>query len=392
MLWLNFLHLYQPANEDAHVIKEATEKSYWRLVRALEEHPQIKFTLNITGCLILRWEELNYFDLINRFKNLVAKGQIELVGSAAYHPILPLIPKKEAITQIKENEEILKRHFGQDFKPVGFFLPELAYSREVVKIIKAIGYKWLILDEIAYNGELNKVDYNNVYQDKSCGLKIVFRNRKLSKSYVPETILKLLDFSSAKNEQEDKAVITATDAELYGLRHEDPTAEFERLLSQNDFTTLLISEFVDKYRKVEKIDPLPCSWESLEDELKQSKPYILWFDKQNALQQKLWKLANLAYDTIEENSRDKNYHWARWHLVRGLAGCTFWWASAKDFRLFGPISWSPDEIERGSNELIRSIRALDNVTTRKTKIRAERLYIKVKQMIWQKHWTYYWKK
>jgi len=107
---------------------------------------------------------------------------------------------------------------------------------------------------------------------------------------------------------------------------------------------------------------------------------------------KLWQLANLVYKTVEDYKKDDNYGWARWHFVRGLASCTFWWASAKDFRLFGPISWSPDEIERGSNELIRAIRALDDVTTRRTKIKAERLYIKIKQMVWDRHWKYYWKK
>ena len=47
MLWINFLHIYQPANSDAFVIREATEKSYLRLIRALEEHPNLHFTFKI---------------------------------------------------------------------------------------------------------------------------------------------------------------------------------------------------------------------------------------------------------------------------------------------------------------------------------------------------------
>ena len=103
------MHLYQPANASVHTIKEATKLSYWRLVRALEENPKIKFTLNITGCLLLRWDELGFSDLIKRINNLIKKGQIELTGSAAYHPILPLIPSEEIKRQIEENEFILKR-------------------------------------------------------------------------------------------------------------------------------------------------------------------------------------------------------------------------------------------------------------------------------------------
>ncbi len=387
MLWINFLHLYQPANTDGHVIKEATDKSYWRIVQALEENSKIKFTLNITGCLILRWEELGYFELIKRIKKLVEIGQIELVGSAAYHPALPLIPQREVFKQIKENDKILKKHFGKNIKTPGFFLPELIYSSDVARIIKKLGYEWLILDEIAYNGKLNKVEYNKVYKDIRSGLKIVFRNRKMSKSYVPKTVSKILDKKLKKD-----VIITATDGELYGLRHEDPTAEFEELLKRKDLKTLTTSEFVASHQSTTKIKPKNSSWESLEKELEKGKPYILWEDESNEIQKKLWELAEFVYRIVEGHEDDTNYHWARWHLVRGLASCTFWWASAKDFRLFGPISWSPDEIERGTNELIRSIRALDDVTTRTTKMKAEKLYIKIKQMVWEKHWNYYWKK
>ena len=387
MTWINFLHLYQPVNVDGHVIKEATEMSYMRLIRALEEHPKIKFTFNITGCLFLRWEELGYIDLSKRIKALIKNGQLELTGSLAYHPIMPLIPEQEAVKQIKENEEILKKHFGKNFKPRGFFLPELAYSPAVAKIVKKMGYEWLLLDEIAYSGKLNEVDYNKVYKDKNSGLKVVIRSRKYSNSYVPETIAKEI-----KNNKEEKIIITATDGELYGLRHNDPTSVFEKLLAGSNLKTSTISEFINSHKPTADIQPLPHSWATSEKELQKGQYFNLWQEKTNIIQKKLWQLAYLAYDTIEKYKKDDNYYWARWHLVRGLASCTFWWASAKDFRLFGPISWSPDEIERGANELIRSIRALDDVATRKTKISAEKLYISIKRMVWKKHWTYYWKK
>ena len=251
-----------------------------------------------------------------------------------------------------------------------------------------MGYQWILLDEIACNGKLGQVDFNKVYIDKYSGLKIIFRNREISKSYVPDTIKKLL----AKKQSFEDPIITATDGELYGLRHEDPTGEFEKLIKNKNLNTLLMSEFINQTKKLKKIKPKECSWESTEKELKQKKPYILWFDKSNKIQQKIWNFANFVYEKVETHQKDKNYKWARWHLVRGLASCTFWWASAKDFRLFGPISWSPDEIERGINELIRAIRAIDDVTTRSTKIKAEKQYIKIKHTVWEQHWKYYWKK
>jgi alpha-amylase/alpha-mannosidase (GH57 family) len=324
---------------------------------------------------------------------LIKKGQIDLTGTACYHPIIPLIPEKETRQQIKENEAILAKYFGTDFKPKGFFFPELAYSPATAKIVRDMGYKWLLLDEIAVNGKVGQADFSQVYLDKNSGLKVIVRSRKLSNSYVPETITKILDRNKkVKPEKAQTIVITATDGELYGLRHKDPTAIFERLLKRDDLETATITEFIARHQEVREIEPLAHSWATSQKELEKGEPFNLWQEETNIVQKKLWQLTEMVYNTIEDNKDDPNYYWARWHFVRGLASCTFWWASAKDFRLFGPISWSPDEIERGTNEFIRSVRALENENTRRAKIKAEKLYIAIKKMIWQRHWVYYWKK
>jgi len=387
MLWINFLHLYQPANTDAYIIREATEKSYLRLIRALEEHPHLHFTFNISGCLFLRWKELGYIDIPGRLKKLVDKGQLEITGTAAYHSLLPLINIKEAGKQIRENERILKDNLGDDFQPRGFFFPEMAYGPEVARLVKELGYEWMILDEISAEGKIGNLDMTKIYYDENSGLKSVFRSREFSNSYVPKLIREMLEKDG------EKIVITGTDGELYGLRFEDPDAIFENVIKDKQLKTKTISEYISGINQMERISLLPSSWNSTEKELKNHFPYSLWYDPENKIQMKLWELANFAYELVEKNKNDENYVWARWHLVRGFASCTFWWASAKDFRLFfGPISWNPDEIERGANELIRSIRALEAKETREDKIEAEKLYIAIKHKVWNKHWSYYWKK
>ena len=380
MLWINFLHLYQPANSEARHIEEATEKSYWRIVRALEEHPRTRFTLNISGCLILRWEDLGYSSLLERLSRLVRRGQAELVGSAAYHPLLPLIPEAEAERQILENEAILEKYF--QVKPRGFFLPEMDYSPKAAKLVKKLGYEWLILDEISCTGKLGQAEPGRVYLDGNSGLKVLFRSREFSQSYIPEKLLK----SDAEG-----ALVTATDGELYGLRHEDPDAYFEKIL-KTGIKTSTISEFI-RGKKPIRASLVPSTWESTEEELRAGRPFALWADKKNSIQVRLWKLAALAYETGEKFKRDENHYWFRWHLVRGLASCTFWWASAKDLKhVFGPISWGPDEIERGTNELVRAIRSLADIGTRPAKLRAEKLNSEIRKLVWERHWRKYWKK
>ncbi len=394
MIWLNFLHFYQPANAEFYNIRKALDKSYWRLIRLMEEHPDIKMTFNVSGCLLERLEEGKEKSFIERLKFLVKKGRVELTGSAYYHGFLPLLPEREVIRQIKENEKILKKIFGKNFKPSGFFLPEMAYSANVAIIIKKLGYQWIILDEIAYSGGTKiKPDLERLYIDEITGLKVIFRQRELSNAYPPDKLLSLLKVKST--EKVSDVYLSATDAELYGLRHEDPTGEMEKIVAMKEVKTMTLSSWFNKIykKKAEKIKLWPASWESTSSELKSGQVYALWQSKNNKIQTYLWRLANLALSLEDKYKKDKNYYWYRWHLARGLASCTFWWASARDFsKIFGPYAWSPDDIERGLEDLIRSVRSLNDRKTKKKKIEAEKNYLKIKKMIWEEHWKKHWQK
>lgn len=388
MLWVNFLHWYQPANSDYYKIKEAVELSYKRVIQALEDNPNTHFTINITGCLVSRLVELKYFDLIEKINVLIDKGQVELTGSAAYHALLPLVDKKEIHSQVKENEEIIKKHFPKA-KLKGFFLPEMAYSPEVAKIIKKMGYAWLILDEISYQGR-KKLNPNNIYNDKNSNLKVIFRSRKFSNCYVPDEIGKILASDDDKKIDKDTTIISATDGELYGLRHNDNSGKLEKVLSNKELKTILISNYISKFKNVEKTIIRKSNWEASEKDLLDKQPFRLWSDKKNEIHTKLWKLVNLSSVIGERSKDDINYNWHRWHLVRGLASCTFWWASANNFKHnFGPQAWNPDEIERGANELIRSIRSLENSTSYAEKLKAENIFVSIKKEVWNKHWSYH---
>ncbi|PIR93447.1 hypothetical protein COT99_00675 [Candidatus Falkowbacteria bacterium CG10_big_fil_rev_8_21_14_0_10_43_10] len=386
MLWINFLHLYQPATLDKGIIMGAIDRSYTRLIKALLKNREIKFTLSISGCLLEKLEEFSRQELLDDIKKLIERKQVELVGTAAYHPILPLIPREETERQVKLQEELIKKYFpGAKLK--GFFLPEMAYSAEIAKIIKELGYEWIILDEIAGAGELDKLDCRKIYTDSNSGLAVIFRQREYSKSYVPQLLAKI------GPAEKKTAIITATDAELYGLHHNDISGHLEKLLKNPNVETATISEYIKNNPPERAIKIMASSWESNAKELNRRRPYVLWHNEKNKIQMKLWKLANLAWETVDRHQGDPQYQWAYWHLRRGLASCTFWWASGHNFKnLMSTFSWSPDEIERGLNELIRSIRTLDDAATRATKIKAEKLYLKIKKLIWKKHWKYYWKR
>jgi predicted glycosyl hydrolase (DUF1957 family) len=318
-------------------------------------------------------------DLLERLQNLVKKNRIELVGSAKYHALLPLLPKEEIIRQIKLSQEVLAKYFSK--KIAGFYLPEMAYSKEAAKIIKKQGYEWIILDAINYAQE---VDNNILYEIKDIGLKVVFRDRKISKSYPAEVIYQKLQSKNI----DSATIITGTDGEMYGHFHEDWQGHLEKILQNENLKIQTVYQYLKTLKQVKKIDLRVASWESTEKELKKRIPFALWQDPKNKIHRDLWKLVALAIKTVSQNKKDQNYKWARWHLDRGLSSCTFWWASATRPSDFSPLTWNPDMIDNGSEELVRSIRSLKKIAISQ-RIKAERLYIQIKKNTWETHWRKY---
>lgn len=132
------LHLYQPPNQDLEILKKITEESYLPLIDLILSHPRAHFTVDIARSAIEglgKDESGNYF--LKKFKTAVDLKKISLVNTAAYHPILPLLPEEEIIRQIKLNEEVCQ-------KTEGFFLPEMAFSPKLAPILQGLGYKWTI--------------------------------------------------------------------------------------------------------------------------------------------------------------------------------------------------------------------------------------------------------
>lgn len=383
--WINFLHIYQPPYQEPWLVQKISKESYWPLVNALKKNKAAKITLNFSGCLLEHLYSIGEEKLIEEFKNLVANKQIELVGSARYHPILPLLPTNEIERQIDLNDQILKQAFNQYYQPTGFFLPEMAYSLRVAKIIKKLGYKWLILDEIAYKGKIGLVDYSKKYKIKNLGLKIIFRNRSLSNTFPPQTIL-----NYTKKSNPPTYLISATDGEMYGHHHNDWTNLFEKSLTHPQIKTLTISQYLAALpEKAEIINPLNSSWETTPRELEQKIPFALWQDAKNKIHQNLWELRKIAIRAISKSKETGvNYDWARHHLDRGLSSCAWWWAAGRKVGVFNFVTWNPDTIEKGLKELISSIRSLETVS-QKTKLEAEKYYHLLIKEIWKKHWKKY---
>ncbi|MFX1345465.1 MAG: hypothetical protein ACFFAI_10185 [Promethearchaeota archaeon] len=364
--WAPLLHAYQPPTQEPDILKRIDKESYKPIFSLLEEFDNAKFCLNINGVLIDLLYDYGLSDTMDLIKNLVAEDKIEIVGTAKYHPILPLIPKKEAQYQIQMNEELNRKEFGR-WERKGFFPPEMAISGSVAKYIRELGYKWVILSGIACPEDWA---YDKIYTSPN-GLQLFFRDDILSnkiafKSITPKKFLKALGEmykGKEKDIDKDTYIINALDLETFGHHIKNYEKTFLKkvldLINEDKIIkTVFISE-LDQYfpfsRK--KIIPRESSWSTTYEDIQAGIFYPLWKHPENNIHMYYWKLMaslnnlmNLAdnLDLTTDWTVKNFYNTARYFYNRGIYSCPTWWANPQNG------TWSPNLIYKGIELLMRA--------------------------------------
>ena len=105
------IHNHQPVGNFPWVFQQVYEESYLPMIKALEQHPQVRLSLHYTGSL-LDWFHEAHPEFVERIAVLVRRNQVELVSGGYYEPILPSIPDRDKIAQIRRLNECLFRDFG----------------------------------------------------------------------------------------------------------------------------------------------------------------------------------------------------------------------------------------------------------------------------------------
>jgi hypothetical protein len=370
MIWANFLHIYQPPTQTSEWVKRITEESYRKLFNGLEGLDNAKLTMNANGVLLEHFEREGEHDVLAKMKGLLEAGKLELTGSAKYHPLLPFLSPREIERQIKLNEETHKKYFGDAYKPKGFFPPEMGFSPEIAKVIKDLGYEWIIVDELSFPHRVQQFNPSTIYQIKGLDdFSIYFRERRISWIILSGQVGtgNLLVQSLGDRLHRDEYLLTAMDGETFG--HHRPGLEqllFE-IYNAGEIKTDFISNLPNHFTKREQIEPLPSTWALMEKDLERSEPFARWNDSDNEIHVLQWQLTNLALEQIEKADTSHNdFISARNMLDRAIHSDQYWWASAKPW-------WSIEMIERGAKELLEAIKTMPGVGD-EIKSKAQELY------------------
>ncbi len=345
MNWSNFLHIYQPAEQQPDILEAVVIQSYRPILRELIKQKNVRLTMNVNGSLLELFDKHQYRDLIDMLRELLKEGRLELTGSAKYHAILPFLEENEIVRQIEINNETLHFYFDHGYRPDGFFPPEMAYDERLPKIIESMGFKWLILDEIAKSGKTETVDYRKIYKIKNHNLLVFFRERRSSNLIMSALVRSgdSLKQALASDFGSGRYLLTAMDGETFG--HHRPGLEkmlFE-IFNSPQFNLVKISELPKYYKnQVEEVEPVQSTWASSEQDIERGVQFLSWKDPENEIHRWQWELVNLTLQSVYKlKQEDPIFADIRSRMDVALASDHFWWASAKPW-------WSLEEIERGA--------------------------------------------
>jgi hypothetical protein len=142
MTFLWAVHFHQPVGNFPAVFSDYSRQVIAPFLDLLGEHPPVRVTLHFSGPL------LDYFDqevpaISVRIRELVGRGQVELLGGGYYEPVPTAIPREDVHGQMAKMRARLK-DFGQETTD-GFWLPESIWEPHLPEIMAGTGltHTWL---------------------------------------------------------------------------------------------------------------------------------------------------------------------------------------------------------------------------------------------------------
>lgn len=357
MYWANFLHFYQPAFQQPDILEAVVAQSYRPILEGIRQRPKIRLTMNISGSLLELFDKYGCRDLIDILRRIGEEGRVEFTSSAKYHAILPFLEEDEIERQIKINDETNKFFLGEAYQPKGVFPPEMAYTPALAPIIESLGFKWIILDEIAAGGKPGQVNYQKIYHLKGSKLQVYFRERRLSNLIMSAVVRDRESLLSAISDdiKSRRYVVTAMDGETFG--HHRPGLEkmLFAVLDAPESELITISEIEKHYLETAEITPVASTWASSEEDIEKGVQFLSWNDPDNPIhswQKELVEIVTSQFATM--NPKDPQYEEMRSKMDIALSSDHFFWASGKPW-------WSLEMIEDGAFRLLSALRVIPNV-------------------------------
>ena len=275
---------YDDRTNNERIMHKVAEKSYLptnrRLLQLLNDHPEFKLSLSITGTAIEQMEAWAP-EALQSFKDLCATGRVEIVGETYHHSLAFFYSRSEFETQVNMHAEKVQQVFGQT--PKVLRNTELAYNNDLAYWADKAGYKGILAE--GWDNVLGWRSPNFVYQPTYTeNIRLLMKNYKLSDDIAfrfgdrgwagwPLTADKFTHWLNSSGDATNFDLFM--DYETFGEHQWDDTGIFEFLahlpnewLKTPGNTFMTVSEVIDAFDPVDRVDcPQTITWADTERDL-----------------------------------------------------------------------------------------------------------------------------
>ena len=186
------VHAHQPVGNFGSVFEQTYARCYLPFVEVLERHPNIHVGLHYSGPL-LTWIEQNHPEYFERVREMVKRGQVEMVGGGFYEPILISIPPADQQEQITRLADYVEQHFGK--RPSGSWLAERVWEPQLASVLAEAGVGYTVLDDIhflAAGFEQSELFADYIAEDQGQSIRILPGQKSLRYLIPWDTIEKVM--------------------------------------------------------------------------------------------------------------------------------------------------------------------------------------------------------
>jgi len=320
------LHFYQPPSQDPEIVKRINRECYRPLFQLLLD-TGVEVTVNMNYSLT---EQLSIcapetLKLVSQLKSC------SFSSSGAYHPIMPLIPRREVKRQIELNDRGNRELLGKVYAPRGVFPPEMALNMDTVRTMSSLGFKWTITDDVPwvhFNSEvparwIPAVDNTAVFLRSNFWSNLISFHGESGSDMVNRMVEGLHSWSG----EDDSYVILAMDGETFG-HHRDGAIDsflkpfFKEIIKKNRIRISSLDRILTEFPLKESSIPAG-SWSTTAGDLDAGEPFPLWNNTSNKDHTAYWKLLNFV---LAECRRSETEGVAD-SVDKMLYSCPMWWAS-----------------------------------------------------------------
>ncbi len=382
------LNLHQPAWN----LEDLLEHSEWeakeilwaldRIPRSLWEFEDVgRVHLSLSGTLL---ETLASPEFQQQAYGIVDCGSllwhvqntriIQVLGTAYYHPVLPLIPRADWDEQIGRWQGIGRHLFGRTSFP-GFWPPEMGFCMELIPTLKRWGYRYVLVDSEHVEAITPMPWHELRYRPHTARhggeeIIVVVRDRELSNAqaagmdpgwFIHEVC------ERTKYCEFPPLVTTCTDGEnggwfrntsakgnFWGVFYQ-PLLDRVRANHSEGIRPVFIDQYLDTYGAHGEVTVGPGAWNT---GWHHGRGFVQWMGSQ-AQQDAMIRLDEISHAVhaarrdigaiaTEDGERWRLVEEAHWRVLRAETSCNFFWGEA----------WVPrcnDDLEQASRLLARII-------------------------------------